>query len=253
MLLLYTKRATNHTPGIRRKFEMRKMTNVLGLGMVVLSLAAAFAAQEQQPWINLFDGKTTAGWRNPYEWGKAEVVGGEIHLTSEKGKWFLCTDKQYADFILEAEVNVPEGNSGFMFRCHVGKNRVFGYQAEVDPSPRKWSGGLYDEGRRKWFISPNKDAAKSEEEATKSIEEFRKRAGDSFKPNEWNKYRIECRGKSIKIYVNDTLCTDVEDGMDAQGYIGIQHHGEKGKVYRFRNIRIQVLKEADQSIQPSAK
>jgi hypothetical protein len=232
---------------------MRKKKNALVLVLIGLALTTAFAGEEQERWINLFDGKTTAGWRNPYDWGKAEVVGGEMHLTSDKGKWFLCTEKQYADFILEAEVKVPEGNSGFMFRCHVAKNRVIGYQAEVDPSPRKWSGGLYDEGRRKWFISPNKDAAKSEEEAARSIEEFRNRAGDSFLPNEWNKYRIECRGRSIKIYVNGTLCTDVEDDMDSQGYIAIQHHGEKGKVYRFRNIRIRVLKEADQSVQPSAK
>ena len=29
--------------------------------------------------------------------------------------------------------------------------------------------------------------------------------------------------------------------MDSQGYIGIQHHGERGKVYRFRNLRIKEL------------
>lgn len=229
---------------------MRAFNALMVLGLCGL-FGLSMAAEDEKEWVNLFDGKTLTGWHNPYDYGKADIVDGEIHLTSDKGKWFLCTDKQYADFILEGEVNVPEGNSGFMFRCHVGKNKVFGYQCEVDPSARKWSGGLYDEGRRKWFISPNRDHAPSKEAANQSIEEFRKRAGDSFKPGEWNTYRIECRGKSIRIYVNDTLCTDVEDDMDAQGYIGIQHHGEKGKVYRFRNIRIKVLKEADPSVKPS--
>lgn len=231
---------------------MRGHVALVVLGLSVLTVGIALTGEEEG-WVDLFDGKTTAGWYNPYDWGKAEVVDGEIHLTSEKGKWFLCTEKQYADFILEGEVKVPEGNSGFMFRCHVAKNKAFGYQAEVDPSARKWSGGLYDEGRRKWFISPNKDGTKDKAEAAKSIEEFRKRAGDSFKPQEWNKYRIECRGTSIKIFVNDTLCTDVEDDKDAQGFIGIQHHGEKGKVYAFRKLRIKVLKEADQSVKPSEK
>ena len=210
-------------------------------------------ASKEKGWTPLFDGKTAQGWRNPYYWGKAEVKGGEIHLTTDKSKWFLCTEKPYADFIFEADVRMPEGkaNSGFMFRCHVKKNKVFGYQAEVDPSGRKWSGGLYDEGRRKWFISPNRDKAKNREERDRSIADFRKRAGESFKRDDWNTYRIECVGESIKIYVNGTLCTDVKDSVDAQGYIAIQHHGEKGKVYRFRNARIRILKPADPNYKPS--
>ena len=193
-------------------------------------------------WQALFDGKTLKGWTNPYDWGKATIVDGEIHLTTTKRKFFLVTAKQYSDFIFEADVRLPEGkaNSGFMFRCHQQPNKVWGYQAEVDPSDRKWSGGLYDEGRRKWFISPSRDVGTKEHRA-KSIADFRKRAGDCFKPGQWNTYRIECRGPSIKIFVNGVLTTDVEDSTDAKGYIALQHHGEKGKVYKFRNIRIQEL------------
>jgi len=220
--------------------------------VVVSTFLPALAGAAEKEWVNLFDGKTLAGWRNPYAWGKAEIKDGEVHLTSEKGKWFLCTEKQFADFLFEAEVKMPEGkgNSGFMFRCHVQKNRVYGYQAEVDPSARKWSGGLYDEGRRKWFVSPNRDKAESKKAAAESIAAFRKRAGDCFKPNDWNKYRIECRGESLKIYVNGTLCSDVKDSVDPQGYLALQHHGEKGKVYRFRNVRVQVLKAADPNYEP---
>ena len=46
---------------------------------------------------------------------------------------------------------------------------------------------------------------------------------------------------SIKIYINDVLTTDINDDWDLKGYIGIQHHGEKNKTYKFRNIRIKVL------------
>ena len=133
---------------------------------------------------------------------------------------------------------MPEGkaNSGFMFRCHVAKNKVFGYQAEVDPSDRKWSGGLYDEGRRKW-LNPKKGDKASEKA-------FTDRAGDCFKRGEWNTYRIQCEGDRLRIWVNDTLTTDFRDKVDAQGPLAIQHHGEKGKTYRFRNIRVKVLKAA---------
>jgi len=36
--------------------------------------------------------------------------------------------------------------------------------------------------------------------------------------------------------------TDIRDATDKAGPIGIQHHGEKGQVYRFRNLRIKELK-----------
>lgn len=213
------------------------------------------ATAELGAWVALFDGATLNGWFSPYEWGQAEARDGEIHLTTVKSKFFLATEKPYADFIFEAEVKMPEGksNSGFMFRCHVKKNRVWGYQAEVDPSGRKWSGGLYDEGRRKWFISPNKDKAANEEAKKESIAAFRERAGECFKRDDWNTYRIECRGDSIKIVVNGTLCTDVRDSEDAQGFIALQHHGEKGKIYRFRNIRIQELRPADLATIPAGE
>lgn len=215
---------------------------------------------EEDGFTPLFDGKTLTGWKNPYEWGQAEVAEGEIRLTADK-KFFLVTEKNYTDFIFEGEILLPEGqaNSGFMFRANVGKNKVFGYQAEVDGSKeRKWSGGLYDEGRRAWFISPKNDAKpvkkegatdedkkKAEEEkkvCQESIAAFRARAGEAFKRSEWNKYRITCQGKKIKIEVNGVVTTEVEDDKDASGPVGIQHHGEKGQTYRFRNLRIKELK-----------
>ena len=186
-------------------------------------------------WTALFDGKTTDGWTNPYEWGTVEVVDGEIHLTGDR-KFFVVTEKTYSDFIFEAEVLLPDGtaNSGFMFRANVGPNKVFGYQSEVDGSPRNWSGGLYDESRRKWFISPKRGDEESEAA-------FRERAGETFKRSDWNTYRITCRGDHLKIEVNGVVTTDIRDDKDASGVFGIQHHGEKGQTYRFRNLRVKEL------------
>ena len=205
--------------------------------LAALLCTLSLPALAEDGFTPLFDGKTMNGWRNPYEWGKIEVVDGEIHLTGDK-KFFVVTEKTYGDFIFEGEVHLPEGkaNSGFMFRAHVQPNKVFGYQAEVDgDANRKWSGGLYDEGRRMWFISPIKGDKASEAA-------FRARAGDAFKRNDWNTYRITCQGKRLKIEVNGVVTTDVEDAMDASGVIAIQHHGEKGATYRFRNLRIKELK-----------
>jgi hypothetical protein len=123
-----------------------------------------------------------------------------------------------------------------MFRAHVEKNKVFGYQAEVDgDANRKWSGGLYDEGRRMWFASPIKGDKASEDA-------FRARAGDASSATTGTPTASSARASSLKIFVNGVLTTDVEDAMDASGVIAIQHHGEKGQTYKFRNLRIKELK-----------
>ena len=218
---------------------MKSLRLFLSLTAFAISAPCALAedksadAGEMKP---LFDGKTIQGWKNPYEWGKIDVVDGEIHLTADK-KFFLVTEKTFSDFVFEGEVKLPEGkaNSGFMFRANVQPNKVFGYQAEVDGDEKRgWSGGLYDEGRRSWFISPIKGNAESEAA-------FKARAGNAFKRNDWNTYRITCIGKKIKIEVNGVVTSEFEDDKDASGHIGIQHHGEKGATYKFRNLRIKEL------------
>lgn len=218
----------------------------------MLSLAFALivgttSALAADGWVDLFNGKDTSGWKNPYEWGESKVVDGEVHLTANK-KFFLVTEKDYGDFEFEGEILLPEGkaNSGFMFRCHVKPNKVFGYQSEVDGSDRCWSGGLYDEGRRKW-LWPGRDGTTNIPEKAKTKEEgmahFAKpEVKGALKRNDWNQYRIICKGAHIQVYVNDILITDVWDSTDASGPIGIQHHGEKGQTYKFRNLRIKELK-----------
>ncbi len=204
---------------------------------LLLAPSALAAGPDAEGFVPLFDGKTLEGWKNPYDTGKAEVVDGEIHLTNDR-KFILVTAKPYSDFVFEGEVLLPKGpaNSGFIFRGQVEPGKVFGYQAEVDGDPKRgWSGGLYDEARRMWFISPKRDDAES-------VKAFRERAGDTFKRDEWNTYRISCKGNRIRIEVNGVITTDIEDDMDANGVIGIQHHGEKGQTYKFRNLRIKELK-----------
>ncbi|VGO19294.1 3-keto-disaccharide hydrolase [Pontiella sulfatireligans] len=204
--------------------------------LILTALTGGLTLQaETGGWVDLFDGETLTGWNNPYEWGESKVVDSEIQLMANK-KFFLCTEKTYSDFIFEAEILMPESksNSGIMFRCHVEPNKVYGYQAECDTSERAWSGGLYDEGRRKW-LNPRKP------NDSPSGNAFREKTKGSFKRHDWNKYTIQCEGPRLRIWVNGVLCTDYTDDLDASGYIAIQHHGEDGQLYRFRNIRIKEL------------
>ena len=197
----------------------------------------------------LFNGKDLSGWRNPYSHGEAKVIDGEIHLQANT-KFFLVTEKKYSDFRLSVDIHLPEGpaNSGVMFRCHVEddapKKKVYGYQAECDGSDRRWSGGLYDEGRRSWIWPSTKgrstDQFLAHQEESKAF--FKQPAvANALDRNGWNRYVVTCIKDLITIELNGVQTAQFRDAADASGFIGIQHHGEKGQTYRFRNLFIKEL------------
>jgi hypothetical protein len=70
---------------------------------------------------------------------------------------------------------------------------------------------------------------------------FREEHGDAFEPTSWNRYRVRAMGDSLEIWLNGEQTTAVRDTMDREGVVGLQHHGEDGKVYRFRNLRLRRL------------
>jgi hypothetical protein len=213
------------------------------------SLTAAALAAAPDGFQPLFNGKNLEGWEQHS--GKAEyrvedgaIVGKTVAGT---GNSFLCTKKEYGDFILELEFKVADGmNSGIQFRSQfytkdteievAGKkkkfpaDRVFGYQYEIDPSPRAYTGGVYDEARRGWLFD-----LKDNEAARKA-----------FKNGEWNKARIECRGDHIQTWINGVKAADFRDSMTLKGIIALQVHGigkgkQPGDEVRWRNIRIKEL------------
>ncbi|MSU24681.1 MAG: DUF1080 domain-containing protein [Opitutus sp.] len=203
-------------------------------------------------WVNLFDGKTLDGWEQHsgkalYRVEDGAIVGKTVIKTDNS---FLCTKKTYGDFILEFEFKVaPDMNSGVQFRSEFytkateavvnGKkkrtfpaDRVFGYQYEIDPSPRAYTGGVYDEARRGWLVDLKDNTA----------------AQQAFKKGDWNLARIECHGDHIQTWINGVKAADLKDSMTLRGLIALQVHqigdGTKkpaGEEIRWRNIRIKEL------------
>ena len=70
-------------------------------------------------------------------------------------------------------------------------------------------------------------------------------ARKAFRQGEWNKFRIECRGESIKTWINDVPAADLKDKMTPSGFIALQVHGVGSNAdpleVRWRNIRIKAL------------
>ncbi len=222
--------------------------------MVSVAVVGFAGAQGTDGWVPLFDGKTLNGWSVHSGFAKYAAQDGAIVGTAVKGSpnSFLCTDKEYGDFVLEFEVKCdPALNSGVHFRSHVAKeemtfifqdakgqprpntipkDRVYGYQVEIATAKAGTSGGVYDEARRGFFIASIRDNPA---------------AAAAFKENEWNKDRIECKGSSMKTWINEVPCVSYKDSLDAKGIIGLQVHG-LGKDFqpyevRWRNIRIKEL------------
>ncbi len=186
-------------------------------------------------WRKLFDGKTLKGWH---------ILGGEATFQVENGEiigetalntpnTFLVTNERYGDFVLELELKVDTLlNSGIQIRSNTFPDylngMVHGYQVEVDPSKRAWSGGIYDENRRLWMYDlKNKPKAQQ-----------------AFHNNKWNHYRIAVIGNRIRTWVNGVPVADLADGLTLSGFIGLQVHGigsdvtKKGLKVRWRNIRL---------------
>ncbi len=207
--------------------------------ILIALLAGGFSsAKAQSAWTSIFDGKTLKGWKQATGKATYEVKNGEIVGTTvaNSPNSFLVTEKEYGDFIMELDVKVEskESNSGVQTRSHFdpkgnnGAGKVYGRQVEVDPSDRKWSGGIYDEGRRDWLYTM----------------ELNPKAKNAFKVEGWNHYRIECIGNSIKTWVNGIATAYMVDTVDGKGFIALQVHGisnegQAGKKIYFKNIRLQ--------------
>lgn len=200
-----------------------------------LFIVISATAQPGNTWQNLFNGKDLQGWKQLNGKAKYEVKNGQIIGTTvlNEPNSFLVTEQEYGNFILELELLVDTSmNSGIQIRSlstpDYKEGRVHGYQVEVDPAKRAWSGGLYDEARRGWLYPLELNPA----------------AKKAFKNNQWNKFRVECIGHTIRTWVNGIPAAHVVDAETPKGFIALQVHSIKearqaGKQIRWRNIRIQ--------------
>ncbi|MFC4723651.1 DUF1080 domain-containing protein [Geojedonia litorea] len=206
--------------------------------VVLLITGNMYSCKEEKqeiPWVILISQNSLEGWN---------IKGGEASYKNENGviigttaantpNTFLTTNEMYSDFIFEIEFKVDSiMNSGIQIRSnsypYYQNGRVHGYQVEIDPSKRSWSGGIYDEGRRKWLytLENNPEAQKA------------------FKQNEWNHYRVEAIADTLKTWINGIPAAYLIDDKTASGFIGLQVHSigndsEKlGKQVMWKNAKI---------------
>ena len=168
------------------------------------------------------------GGKAAFEFRSGEIIG---QSRPNQPNSFLCTLEEYSNFELEYDFKVNRHlNSGVQIRSHVrDKGIVYGYQVEIDPSDRAFTGGIYEESGRGWLcdLKDNPDARAA------------------FKQNDWNHIRVIAFGDHIQTWLNGVLAADLHDAIAQSGFIGLQVHNVGAETdqfeVRWKNLRIRNL------------
>ncbi len=210
------------------------------LGICLALAASTYAADDEQGFVSLFDGKTLDGWQIVRPRGPGYVAEDGMLVCPKDGGGNLFTNKEYGNFILRFEYWLePGGNNGIGLRAPLAGDAAYsGMESQVldDDAPQyanllpgQYHGSIYK-------VLPAKRGAP-------------KKAG------EWNMEEIVCDGRHIKVTVNDKVIVDgnLDDVTDPDtlkehpgiqrksGHVGFLGHGT---LVKFRNIRIKELPES---------
>lgn len=201
--------------------------------------------------LKIFNGSNLNGWLN-YGGGKFYVENNCIVAEAITGlpNTFLHTEKKYQNFELQFDVKLDTVlNSGVQIRSNIYQNDTetvrwggrfdqegqkdlkniirkagtfWGYQIEIDPTSRAWSGAVYEEAGRGFLHTPG----------------INQKVKSAFKPLEWNHYKIRVKDNHIQSWVNGVIIGDVYDDLTDDGYIALQLHSiGKNKIRANKKIR----------------
>lgn len=193
---------------------------------LLLWLAQAPAPGED--WVQLFNGRDTAGWVNVGQerWTVENGVLNGIAVTKEYG--YLRTAKNYTDFHLALKfLCVGKGNSGVFFRVDFkpGTPEVTqGPQFEIDCTVGRHTGGVYDVGRQ-WLVWPP-----PENETV-------------VRQGEWNELLVKVEGNRYVSRLNGVVMVDFTDPKPKarDGGIALQLHSGGDGNMKFKDIWIRDL------------
>ena len=184
---------------------------ILATVLRMTSLRAEDAKNQQ--WEVLFNGKDLTGWA-PVNEVTFIVTNGNLRLV--KGMGWLRTEKQYTNFVFEAEWRalVPQYDSGFFIRAGIeGKPwPTDGWQVNL---ARTALGGL---------VKGYKTVVPAET--------------PPMPLDQWVKFRVEVRGKKVTLDVNGERAWEYKNLDASSGYLGIQ---AEDRAFDFRNLRVQEL------------
>ncbi len=191
----------------------------------------AHGDDDAQDFVALFDGETLNQWEGDRAFFRVEdgaIVGGRLS-DRVPHNFFLRHRQSYADFELRLQFKLVGAatNAGIQLRSRRIPNHheMIGYQADLG---KNYWGCLYDESRRRKVL-----AGPDQAELAKVL-----------RTDDWNDYRIVCRGRHIQLWINDVMTVDyqeTDESIEQDGDIALQIHGGPPGEAWYRNIRIRKL------------
>lgn len=210
-----------------------------------LTCSLLLSSSHAADWIELFDGKSTKGWKPNADEGAYRVENGALRLQAthpkNRGHLFYVGEDDELDLFRDFELEVvargePNSNSGIFFHTDwETRDRVLhlanGYEVQLNSTAKekRKTGSLYD-------VVDLSDAVVDD--------------------TQWFTVRIRVENKRIQVWLNDRQTIDYTEPANVAeqrsekrkgrilreegGAIALQAHDENS-VYYFRSIRIRSL------------
>lgn len=181
-----------------------------------------------QSFLNLFDGKSLDDWKMAGK-GKFTILQGENVLQTEGGMGLLWYYKRkFEDFTLELEwrASSRKDNSGVFVRFPNPGNDPYvavsyGYEIQIDDLAQPDGSLIHGTGAIYKFAAPSMLNSKP--------------------IGEWNSLQITAEKHKYAVMTNDvTVISNFIGNRSLEGYIGLQNHDDKSKVF-FRNIKVREI------------
>ncbi len=191
------------------------MTRILTF--LFLLLITGFNSVHGQSLESIFNGKDFTGWVLPEDniWYSAQDGILALQSGPDKKGTILWTEKEYKDFVIEADFKFGDGtvDSGFFIR------------SEHDQIQIGESGSL----KRDMTCSPYIPGEGYPVEA---------KVKDVIKMDDWNTIKVQAKGNKYTAWLNGKkVMTYKSDTAADMGPIGIQLHPNRDMSMQYRNIK----------------
>jgi len=228
---------------------LRPLTAPLALAVLGALCLSAAAAELEEGFTSMFNGKDLTGWEGKPGWWYVEDGCITSQSTLEKpcptAHYLMWRGGKPGDFDLRLEYRLVGGNSGIQFRSRELPNwDTSGYQADMEDGTQ-WSGCLFEHARggvsmRGQNVVIDADG-KRQVTAMGDPQELLKHVNH----HDWNRYRILARGSEITLEINGVVmcqAIDRQAGLAAKdGVIALQMHPGPPMKVQFRHLRIKQL------------
>jgi hypothetical protein len=224
--------------------------------MVIMGSATSNARPPQEQVI--FNGKDLSGWNGDFNWWTVEdgalTAESKADKLCEKSNYLVWTGGQPADFQFDCDFKLSQdGNSGIQIRSETRPDfDTYGYQADMTGNG-DLIGYVYHHKHK--LVAERGEKVILSAQGTRTATRFAEKETllEHYKEEEWNHYRIVCKGQKITLSLNGVVMCEITDlsqsGTANQGIIALQMHRGPPMKVQFKNITIKYITPDEQVTQ----